>query len=80
MRQIHAILDKDEEFSSIGQPPPTYQHFIVPDIDFKAKHYSNMIKVHHDGVGHYYFTPAKFYGKEVRSKKVRMTIPPLLRK
>ena len=39
-----------------------------------------MIEVHNDGVGHYHYMPAKFYGKDVRNKKVRMTIPPLLRK
>ena len=74
------ITDKDEEFRKLGQPPPTYQQFIVPKIDINAKHYSRMIKINHDGVGHYYYYPATFYGKEVRDKKVRLTVPPLLRK
>ena len=69
---VHMVLqitDKDEEFRKLGQPPPTYQQFIVPKIDINAKHYSRMIKINHDGVGHYYYYPATFYGKEVRDKK-----------
>ena len=80
VRQLLAIMDKDADFSSMGQDPPLYQPLIVPDIDFNADHYNKMIKIQHDGVGHYYYAPAKFYGRTVRAAKVRLTVPPLLRK
>ena len=73
-----AIMTKDDEYRSIGRPPPTYQPFIVPQIKFGAAHYSKLIEIQHDGSGHFYYTPADFYGKDVRRKKVRITVPPLL--
>ena len=72
-------MDKDEEFRTI-KPPPLFQHLILPKINFSATHYSKMINIVHDGVGHFYFIPADFYGVAVRRKKVRLTVPPLLKK
>ena len=80
VNQVLAIMTKDEEFTSIGKPPPTFQPFIVPQIKFGVNHYSKMIDVHHDGVGHFYYKPASFYGQDIVRKKVRLTVPPLLRK
>ena len=79
VKQILAIKDKDAEYRNLGQPPPTIQPFIVPQIKFAADHYSKLIDVHHDGVGHFYYSPASFYGKETRRRKVRITVPPLLK-
>ena len=79
VRQILAIKDKDREFRKLGQAPPAFQQFIVPQIKFSAVHYSKMIDIQHDGVGHFYYSPASFYGMDVRRKKVRITVPPLLR-
>lgn len=80
VKQVLAIMTKDEEYRSIGQPPPTFQHFIVPQIKFHADHYSRLIDIQNDDSGHYYYTPASFYGRDVRRKKVRITVPPLLKK
>ena len=80
VKQILAIMTKDEEFRSIGKPPPTIQPFIVPRIKFGVNHYSKMIDMHHDGISHFYFSPASFYSQDIVRKKIRITVPPLLRK
>ena len=59
--------------------PPTIQPFILPQIKFAAEHYCKLIDVHHDGVGHFYYSPASFYGKETRRRNVSITVSPLLR-
>ena len=80
VRQILQIMDKDAEFRSLGYPPPTFQQFIVPKINFDADHYSNLINISHDKYGHFYYTPADFYAASVRRLKIRLTVPPMLRK
>ena len=62
VKQILAIKDKDAEYRNLGQPPPTIQPFIVPQIKFVADYYSKLIDVHHNGHGvdHFYFSPASF--------------------
>ena len=74
VRMLACIQDKDRELTT---PPPTYQHYILPEINYEAKHYMNMVKFH--GQGPYYFKPANIYGKDVRNKMVRVTCPPILK-
>lgn len=80
VKLVLSISDRDEEYRKIGQPPPTYQYFLCPKIEFSAKHYSDMVEITSDGVGHFYYMPAPFYAKSIKDKKVRVTLPPLIRK
>ena len=78
---ILRIMSSDQQFLTVNNPPPTYQTFILPEINFGAKHFSQLISLEPDGkFGHTYYYPAKgLYRSEVSRKKVRVTVPPLLR-
>jgi hypothetical protein len=71
VKLVLSISDRDEEYRKIGQPPPTYQYFLCPKIEFSAKHYSDMVEITSDGVGHFYYMPAPFYAKSIKDKKYK---------
>ena len=79
LKYLHQIMRSDEEFRSVGNAPPSYQQYFVPKIDFNAAHYSEMITFQQEGHGHTYYEIADFYGKGVRPRKQRVTVPPILK-